>query len=226
MNCEEFGNVVHELAREDAHETLGDASAVMARFHAETCEPCAAKLVEAQSLARAIKDAAADSRGLEAPAQLEEALAAAFREYHRTLERSRYRARRTRLRWVEWLSLAAAAAALLAVGAWNFSRGHARKNTPAVTSATAAPTSGANSDEQEVAFADTAADDSVSDFVPVPYAESGSADDSELVVRVSMTRSALGSLGYPVDEMHGGEVIQADLLVGQDGWPRAVRLVQ
>jgi hypothetical protein len=41
-----------------------------------------------------------------------------------------------------------------------------------------------------------------------------------------MTRSALGSLGYPVDEVHAADVVQADLLVGEDGLPRAVRLVQ
>ena len=215
MNCADFENIVHEVAREDAHETLGDAVTVMARFHAETCEPCGARLAEARALAQVLKDAADDP--MEAPAQLEESLTAAFREYHRNLERARYRERRVRLRWAEWMALGAAALALLTVGMWNFSRGHVNVKPPAVTTvshATSAPP------------VETAADDATSDFVPVPYGEGLSADDPGLVVRVSMTRSALGSLGYPVDEMNAGEVIQADLLVGEDGWPRAVRLVQ
>ncbi|MGB6874754.1 MAG: hypothetical protein WBD87_01845 [Candidatus Acidiferrales bacterium] len=228
MNCADFKNIVHELARDDAREILGDAVTVMARFHAETCEPCAARLAEARSLAQALKDAAEDSTRLEAPAQLEASLTSAFREYHRGLERSRYRARQSRLRWAEWMALGVAAAVLLAVGAWNFSRGHASATkTNSSTVVVDSASSNANGVTPQAAPVEAAAaEDSASDFVPVPYGEGLSPDDSGLVVRVTMTRSALGSLGYPVDEMNGGDMIQADLLVGEDGWPRAVRLVQ
>jgi hypothetical protein len=223
MNCADFENVVHELARDDAREVLGEATEVMGRFHAETCEACAARLAEAQALSQALKEAAEDSSQWDAPGSLEASLTTAFREYHRSLERSRYRTRRTRLRWAEWMALGAAAAGLLAVGAWNFSRGHAggaKTNTTV-----AGPTTSNVGTTQPTAPVQTAtAEDS--DFVPLPYSEGLSADDSGLVVRVSMSRSALRSLGYPVDEMNGAEVIQADLVVGEDGWPRAVRLVQ
>ncbi|MGB6484217.1 MAG: hypothetical protein WBE86_12100 [Candidatus Acidiferrales bacterium] len=228
MNCADFKNIVHELARDNAREILGDAVTVMARFHAETCEPCAARLAEARSLAQALKDAAEDSTQWEAPVQLEASLTSAFREYHRGLERSRYRARQSRLRWAEWMALSVAAAVLLAVGAWNFSRGHASATkTNSSTVVVNSASSNANGvTPQAVPVEAAAAEDSASDFVPVPYGEGLSPDDSGLVVRVTMTRSALGSLGYPVDEMNGGDMIQADLLVGEDGWPRAVRLVQ
>lgn len=227
MNCSDFENILHELARDDARETLGDAAAVMARFHAETCGPCAARLAEARSLAQTLKDAAEDSARIEAPAGLEASLTAAFREYHRGRERSRYRARQSRLRWAEWMALSAAAAVLLSVGAWNFSRGRVDgvKKIRSVIANSAGL--GASGVAQTGPVVETAtAEDATSDFVPVPYGEGLSPDDSGLVVRVSMTRSALGSLGYPVDELDAGDMIQADLLVGDDGLPRAVRLVQ
>jgi anti-sigma factor RsiW len=226
MNCADFENVVHELAREEAREVLGDAATVMARFHAETCEACAARLAEARMVAQALQDAAENAEGLEAPERLEARLVAAFREHQRSLQRERYRERRVRLRWAEWMGLAAAAVVLVGVGAWVFSHGHARvTKTSSSTVVASAVNAGANGGAQQAAGVESAAAEEVG-FVPVPYGEGLSGDDSGLVVRVSMTRSALGSLGYPVDEMDGGDVIQADLLVGEDGWPRAVRLVQ
>ena len=225
MTCAEFDIIVHDVARPDA---LDKPAAVMAKFHAKTCERCAARLAQAQLLASAVDAVAQDSAGLGAPAHLEPALVSAFREHRRGLERKQHRQHRTRLRWLEWSALAAAAAVLLAVGAWNFSRPgiNGTDTNPNVVVKSPA-TSNVNGAAQQAAPVETAtAEDPNSDFVPVPYGESLSADDSGLVVRVSMTRSALGSLGYPVDEVHAGDVVQADLLVGEDGLPRAVRLVQ
>ena len=45
-------------------------------------------------------------------------------------------------------------------------------------------------------------------------------------VHVQMQRSALGALGFTVNEEHAGDWIQVDLLVGDDGQPQAVRLPQ
>jgi hypothetical protein len=39
-----------------------------------------------------------------------------------------------------------------------------------------------------------------------------------------MQRGALGALGLPVNEERVSDWIQVDLLVGQDGLPKAVRL--
>jgi hypothetical protein len=225
MNCADFEKVLHELAREDAREKLGDAAAVMARFHAETCEACAERLEDARTLAQGLKEAAEAEAELEAPAELETRMMTAFREHHRSEERAKYRQRRVRARWAEWTAIAAAAVALVTIGAWNFSRGPAGVTKNPSASVSGAMNAGARVAPQPEGGAETA-EVFGSDFVPVPYGESMSPDDAGLVVRVSMTRSALGSLGYPVDEMHGEEMIQADLLVGEDGLPRAVRVVQ
>jgi len=227
MTCAEFDTIVHDVARPDA---LDKPSAVIAKFHAQTCERCAARLAQAQVLAGALEAVAQDSADLESPAHLEPARVSACREHHGSLERTRHRQRRTRLRlrWLEWSSLAAAAAVLLAIGAWNFSRPRVNgTKTNPIAVVTSSVSSNANGAAQQAAPVETAtAEDPNSGFVPVPYGESLSADDSGFVVRVSMTRSALGSLGYPVDEVHAADVVQADLLVGEDGLPRAVRLVQ
>lgn len=225
MNCAEFQEIVHELARGNASETLGESTQVMARLHAQICERCAASLAEARTLAQALSDAAEDAKTWEAPAAMEERLAGAFRGHHRNLERARYRERRMRMRWAEWIGLAAAAAVLVTIGAWTFSREHAVKigsASPAVSSTTNPNASGTAQNRLDAV--QTA--DAGGDFVPVPYGENLSAEDSGFVVRVSMTRGTLESLGYPVDEANAGDVIQADVLVGEDGSPVAVRLVQ
>lgn len=225
MTCAEFDSIVHDVARRDA---LDKPAAVIAKLHAQTCERCAARLAQAQVLASALEAVAQGSADLGAPAHFEPALVSAFREHRRSIERKQHRQHRTRLHWLEWSALAAAAAVLLAIGAWNFSRprisGTKTNPSAVVTSSVSSNADGASQQANPVETATV--EDPNSDFVPVPYGEGLSADDSGLVVRVSMTRSALGNLGYPVDEVHAGDVVQADLLVGEDGLPRAVRLVQ
>ncbi len=225
MNCAEFQEIVHELARGDASETLGESTQVMARLHAQICERCAASLAEARTLAQVLSDAVEDAKTWEAPAAMRERLVGAFREHHRNLERARYRERRMHMRWAEWIGLAAAAAVLVTIGAWKFSLGHAVKSgsgSPTVSSTINPSVSGTAQNTLDAAQVA----DAGGDFVPVPYGENLSAEDSGFVVRVSMTRGTLESLGYPVDEANAGEVIQADVLVGEDGSPVAVRLVQ
>jgi hypothetical protein len=46
-----------------------------------------------------------------------------------------------------------------------------------------------------------------------------------MVVRVQLSRASLAELGYPLDEVYSSDWVRADVLVGQDGWPRGVRLV-
>lgn len=63
-------------------------------------------------------------------------------------------------------------------------------------------------------------------FVALPYAQSGVPLEEAVIVRVNLSPSALGSLGIPVTLSHGNHKISADLLIGQDGIARAVRLVE
>jgi hypothetical protein len=65
-----------------------------------------------------------------------------------------------------------------------------------------------------------------SDFVPVPFTGAITADDPGMIVRVQLTRASLAQLGYPVAETPDEDLILADVLVGEDGWPRGVKLIQ
>ena len=62
--------------------------------------------------------------------------------------------------------------------------------------------------------------------MPVPYTAGITPDDPGMIVRVQLTRASLAELGYPVAETPDEDLILADVLVGEDGWPRGVKLVQ
>jgi hypothetical protein len=69
------------------------------------------------------------------------------------------------------------------------------------------------------------ADNAAGDFTLLPGSLPQEVDDSA-IVRVGMQRGALSALGLPVNEERVSDWIQVDLLVGQDGLPKAVRLPQ
>jgi|SRR5579875_350687 len=223
MDCGEFREFVHELALENVRgaKILGAATAVSARFHSQTCRPCAERLREAELLADALKITTEDAAQSGTLPKVEAALMNAFREHRRSLEQARIRQRRLRLSGAEWMAVAAATITLAFAG-WRLLRPHThgaqitQMDGSALHTNTAAP--------RRAVPVDTTRPDA--DFVPLPYGESFPDSDSAVVVRVSMTRSALASLGYPIAAGREDEVVRADLIVGEDGWPRAVRIVQ
>ena len=62
-------------------------------------------------------------------------------------------------------------------------------------------------------------------FVPWPGAEAWPRFESGSLVRVDLPVSALAALGLPAPSSTVS-VVQADIVVGQDGFARAVRVVQ
>jgi hypothetical protein len=62
-------------------------------------------------------------------------------------------------------------------------------------------------------------------FVPVPYAPPLAQGEIVEVVRMDLTPAAFARMGFVVQPPFGSE-LTADLMVGQDGLPRAVRLVE
>lgn len=70
-------------------------------------------------------------------------------------------------------------------------------------------------------------DEFAGDFIQLPYGSGLPLDEGWEMVRVSLPRSALESLGVmPVDEQAPGEKITAELLLGEDGLARGIRFVQ
>ena len=70
-----------------------------------------------------------------------------------------------------------------------------------------------------------AKDDDAGKFTLLPGSWPAETEEAA-VVRVRMQRGALGALGLPVNQEMAGEWIQVDLLVGNDGFPQAVRLAR
>jgi hypothetical protein len=64
------------------------------------------------------------------------------------------------------------------------------------------------------------------DFLPLTFVDDSRAPESGHVVRVKVPRSALIAFGVPMNMERAGELITADLVVGDDGLARAIRFVQ
>ena len=133
----------------------------------------------------------------EAPSGIEEQLRAEFRRHH---------LRRKMLRWTPGFGAAAAAGIVLILWLHN----EKPKTTP-VSVAVA------------VQIGDEESDAS---FYPLPEAEALPAVENAMVVRVQLPVSSLQLMGVPVSEERADASVQADLLLGQDGLARGVRLVQ
>jgi hypothetical protein len=219
MNCLQFEENVHGLVR---LEILDLAVRDRALDHAAACPSCAALLADVQTWVEISEEDADDARREETPKPVELALLAAFRQQHRQ--------RRAWRQSLQWASMGAVAAGLLLAAAITYPKWSAEiLRRPVAVSTSAVQKSGQssvtlpaeNSEGGQLADAD-----SMANFVPVPYSDPLDSDDPGLVVHVALTRGSLGELGYPVDKAHAAEVVQADVLVGEDGWPRAVRLLQ
>jgi hypothetical protein len=60
----------------------------------------------------------------------------------------------------------------------------------------------------------------------LPYAQSDVPMEQAVIVRIKISASELGAIGMPLSGVPRGGNVSADLLVGQDGVARAVRLVE
>jgi hypothetical protein len=134
----------------------------------------------------------------EAPPQVEERLK---REFHR-LNR-----RRNLITWAPALSAVAAVAIALLL--W-MHRDQAKPPAAVAIQATAPAIE----------------DESDASFYPLPEAEVLPAVESAMVVRVQLPVSSLQLMGVPISNERAGASVEADLLLGQDGLARAVRLVE
>jgi hypothetical protein len=230
MTCREFDGLVHGFVRMELLDvTLREA----VLDHAAGCANCAARIAEAAILAEASETARRSLTEQQAPARVETALLAAFRRHHR---------RATWRRTFEWTAIGAAAAVAL-VFLWTFAgpskgqpttspRRDVSSQSTGPQDAQANPSSqpaelvpGADTEEVDAAIGENLATE---DFVPLPFAEAIGPQDLGIVVRVQLTRESLAELGYPLAEAPypNKDLVSADVLVGEDGWPRAVKVVQ
>jgi hypothetical protein len=219
MKCEEFEAIGLDAERDAS---VGEAEWAAAREHAGTCSRCAA-LQDSWQVARAEMVALAEDTNLaQAPARVEMRLRQEFRTRHRTLK-----VRRAAV--IAAWALASAAAVVGAVSWRNWRGGQteeAAKNANSRQAAIATAGSRESLAQDSTTGADSlVANNEMNDFTLLPGVLPAETDDAA-IVRVRMQRSTLGALGLPVNEERAGEWIQVDLLVGNDGLPQAVRLLQ
>ncbi len=228
MTCREFDEVVHGFVR---MELLDVNVREAALEHATHCEHCTERMADAAALLEVSEMVGRSARGVEAPPPVEASVLAAFRSHHR---RALWRRR------IDWAGVGAAAAVLL-VFLWTANGRLNREPSPtprkdvssqsgmpldAKTSIAPEPGDAAPQTASEIPDAPVNEPYAASDFVPVPFTGSINSDDPGMIVRVQMTRASLAQLGYPVAEAPDEDLILADVLVGVDGWPRGVKLIQ
>jgi hypothetical protein len=231
MDCVQFGELLPDIDRPG---TRGSELCEEALAHAESCAPCAAMMMEAESLNYGLRRLSETTIGAEAPARVGVALLNEFRRAksahtHRNFQR-------------DLAALAIAALVLLAVGLGIYrhqvKRGTAEQLSPAAQSTNAtAPDVATAATTQQISTetsAQPATAESVSDssdneyataFVPLPYADDPSETQGGAVVRVNLPRASLVSMGVPVAGLNPGGHVIADLMLSEDGTPQAIRLV-
>ncbi|MDZ4802374.1 MAG: hypothetical protein SGI92_29795 [Bryobacteraceae bacterium] len=72
----------------------------------------------------------------------------------------------------------------------------------------------------------TASTTEAEEFYAIPYAPPITAQDRGEVIRVRLPRQSLRSMGFPVNPERLFERVPADVLVGEDGIPRGIRLIR
>ncbi|MGH9683530.1 MAG: hypothetical protein ACRD4S_07960 [Candidatus Acidiferrales bacterium] len=233
MDCARFEEILVDI---DRRGTRGAELRDLALAHAEMCGPCGLRMIESESLDFALKSLAANDSGRRAPVRVEAAVLQRFR-------REKGLAVRRRLQW-QVAALAIAAAVLLALGvllsrrdvsvphqtpATNVAanrdvlarpspvttaRGNSTKRfgTPSANASQVTPVAGEASGSEAA-------------FVMLPGSDDPATLDGSAVVRVTLPRSALASFGLAMTSITSTENVSADLVVGEDGTPEAIRLV-
>ena len=208
MTCDEFEAMGWD---EQSNASLTDAQRAAVVEHALLCTRCATLRNSWEAARLELRSLAQMTTTAEAPARLEMRLRQQFRTQYRT---PKVRRRAAVTAWT-----LAAAAVLVGAVSWvnrqTSQNGNAgdRQETRVLH-----PSPTGQAEPQGLM-----ADNELSDFTLLPGVLPADTDDAA-ILRVRMQRGALGALGLPVNEDRANEWIQVDLLVGNDGWPEAVRL--
>jgi len=221
MKCEEFEAIGLERSGLRMSE-LDVALRQSAAEHVARCASCAALQESWQEARIALQALRETTRDAETPQRVEMRLLHEFDMRHRT------RKVRSAAIFAAW-ALATAALVFAGVSWWNWkltqthgnvSAGNVVKPNTSVPSVNPSPAEVDTSEEPTLI-----ADNDAGDFTLLPGSLPQETDDST-IVRVGMERGALNALGLQVNEERVSDWIQVDLLVGQDGLPKAVRLLQ
>ena len=251
MKCAEFSEIVSDLAR---NEGLDESLRQSAMLHADACPRCDEELEMARALSAALHALAASSSAATTPEHVEEFLRGEMRQHRAAVAPMRApRAHRWAIGGIAGLAAAALISVVLLKPeilrlthdnspAGSTQSAGATAQGPEATAQVAPPsgnseaatarggnsaatgnTGGANSADTASQDADT---EYATSYIALPSAEGAIFAEDQTVVRVSMPRSALASFGLPVRSDGPDANVLADFVLGEDGMPQAVRLVQ
>ena len=242
MTCRSLPTVSDDAIVEVARGQAGRGTVAAVEAHVEHCAACAARLSREREVSDGLRALAAATASAAPSAAMEERLRAAFDARHPAPS-------------TVWWKVAVAAAALVAATGWWWASKDAAKlpgpdagvqataastrSVPATPPATAPQREGASSVPGNAAGKDatlttrraargpaTRARPAATDagFVALPAAVGLPDFESGVIVRMELPLAALPAYGL---EMVPGRrtPVEADLLIGQDGQARAIRLV-
>ncbi len=246
MSCQRFEADLVDFARGALHD--GDSEASLGR-HLEACETCAARFEGERRLTEGLRTLSA-AASVPANDVAERRLMMAFASARPGAPAATQHS--TAVRWAVW---AAAACIFFFVGAWAAVEWRTRTAAPQATGApiqasVPAPDEQARPVEQAEspvpAPAPFAADarrapaprvvraasqnelpqepDRLAGFIPLPAAGGLPGFDSGMIVRVALPTASLPAYGLAITP-ESTDMVKADLLVGQDGQARAIKLV-
>jgi len=100
---------------------------------------------------------------------------------------------------------------------------HPGRRTPSLKLRLASSRAGAAVENAEQSKPDSEA---ITDFIPLTYLTRSTAIESGQVMRVKVPVSTFIALGVPINNQHADELVNAELVIGDDGVMRAVRLLK
>lgn len=220
MRCEDYGENLMDAAR--------GRDGARALAHARGCPKCVRILRQQESLSTALI-AMADDETAELPRALEDRLLAHFDKP------SRPRLRGSRWAVVALTGVAAALAAgiflmhapnppVKALASFDPKPSMSEKRTELPTRPPTATV--ARRRQMQRRKPAEVAPESQLPFLPVPYAAPLLATERLEVVRVNLPANALTSMGVPIVGLEPNMRLNADLVLGENGLARAVRLVR
>jgi len=201
LECRENLEVLMECARRQSEPE--DAL----KAHMESCGPCRERWAAERALTTGLRGMRAHASGMRTPPAVRRSLMlefAATQQFNAVQHRRAAAAGKAGRRWM-W-SLAAAAMILISTIT-------VRELTSGLRRSAVAP-------EVQAEIQTEAQQEG---FIEVPYAPPLARGELIRVVHTELEPAALASLGVNVDPSWTAE-LPADLLVGQDGFPRAVRV--
>jgi hypothetical protein len=237
MECQECDNLIHDFMDD---EVANEEERARAFEHIKRCARCEARFSSVRSLKRALQTLGETTDAEQSAAQLEPVLRTVFQQQKRLGHSSRPVA--------SWLVIGMAAALLLSIGVVSRQLIFAPERRPTIL---ATPHSVQPGNVVKAQIPEPAAtlaqgtrkhgksrprvpaqrrdgEEFVTGFYALPYAENSDHIMSGEVVRVKLRGSALPGIGFPM-ALNGdttSEQVTADLIVGENGLPLAIRFVR